>query len=172
MDCILETNRILLRRLQASDLPELFKLLSDPETMKFWPPPFDLEMTEQWLERSIEGYENLGFGRYAVIFKKTGELIGDCGFLRIELDGRLENDLGYIISKRHWGQGFATEAAQACLQYGLSTLGFERVVANMETRHVASRRVAEKIGMRLEKEFSNARNRNLPTYLFSISAEA
>ena len=165
---ILETERLRLRELTLDDVEPMHAILSDPITMQFWPQPFEREGTERWVNRSIAAYRELGFGRYAVILKASGELIGDCGFMRSEVNGILENDLGYIFDKQVWSQGFATEAAKACLQYGIDHLNMKRVVASMETKHLASRAVAEKIGLRFECEFINARNRHRPTALLAL----
>jgi len=168
MQTTLETDRLRLRELTRDDVGPLHSILSDPVTMQFWPQPFDLEAVERWVQRSMDSYRDLGFGRYAVLLKSTGELIGDCGFMKVEVNGVQENDLGYIIDKQYWGQGYAAEAAKACLQYGLTNLKMKRIVASMESKHLASKAVAEKIGLYLEREFINTRNRNLPTFLFSI----
>jgi len=172
MKIILETKRLILRQFTQADVEAMHRIFSDMETMKFWPQPFSLEATQKWIGRAIESYEKFGFGRYAIVLKEDGTLIGDCGFIRLDINGVPENDLGYILFKEFWGKGFATEAASACLKYGIDNLHFQRVVANMETRHVDSKKVAEKIGMKLEKEFVNARNRNLPTYLLSFNASS
>jgi RimJ/RimL family protein N-acetyltransferase len=153
-----------------ADTDRLYQTFSDPVTMQFWPKPFDREGAESWVQRALSAYHELGFGRYAVILKASGEWIGDCGFMRTQVNGSQENDLGYIFDKKYWHRGLATEAAAACLRYGWKNLGMRRIVANMETKHLASKAVAEKIGMRLEREFLNPRNRNLPTFLFSIAA--
>jgi RimJ/RimL family protein N-acetyltransferase len=165
---ILETDRLYLRELTLEDVKRLHEILSDPITMQFWPKPFDLEGATRWVERSIQAYRDLGFGRYGVILKSSGNLIGDCGFMRTEVNGREENDLGYILDKKYWNQGLATEAAKACLRYGLDHLKMNRIVASMETKHLASKAVAGRIGLRVEQEFINPRNRNLPTFLLSI----
>lgn len=167
---ILETDRLILREITPADTDRLHQILSDPITMQFWPKPFDRDGAERWVHRSVTAYRDLGFGRYAVILKSSGELIGDCGFMRVEVNGVEENDLGYILDRKFWNQGFATEAAKACLHYGLHELKMKRIVASMETKNLASKAVAKKIGLRLEREFLNARNRDLPTYLFSIEA--
>jgi ribosomal-protein-alanine N-acetyltransferase len=163
----LETERLLLRKLTIADVEAMHRILSDPVTMQFWPKPFDLEGSRRWVQRSIDAYEQTHLGRFAIILKEDGRLAGDCGFLRSEVNGVQENDLGYILGKEFWGQGFATEAAAACLKYGITVLGLERIVASMATHHLASKRVAEKIGLKLEREFINSRNRDLPTFLLS-----
>lgn len=82
----------------------------------------------------------------------------------------MEHDLGYIVHHPHWSNGYATEAAEACKRYALETLGLRRLVANMPVEHTASARVAEKIGMTLEKTFDNPKNRGIETRLYSLRA--
>lgn len=165
----LETERLILRRLSMEDFGALHRVFSDPITMKFWPAPFTENETRRWISRAIHDYETLGFGRWALISKETGELIGDCGIMRLEVAGETENDLGYIIHHPHWGNGYATEAAGACKRYALETSGLRRLAANMPVEHTASARVAEKIGMTLEKTFHNPKNRGIETRLYSLN---
>lgn len=169
---VFETPRLILRQLQTSDLDALHAIFSDPITMSFWPAPFEREATERWIARSRQSYAEHGFGRYAVVRKADGALIGDCGLLRAELAGQLENDLGYIIDRQHWRQGYAAEAAGACKAYGFQTLQLRRICANMPADHWASRRTAERIGMTLEREFLNPRNRNILTCLYAAEQPA
>ncbi len=163
---IMDTERLRIRRYQVEDLAELHGLLSDPLTMSFWPAPFDLEQSERWLkDRALALYPS-GMGRMAVELKDTGELIGDVGLIRQELDGAAEYDLGYIVSSRHWGHGYGLEAARSMLEYGLNTLRLPRICANMPADHTSSRAVAEKLDFTLEKTFRNSRNRNIETCLY------
>ncbi len=166
---VLETERLILRRLTPDDLEALHRIFSDSSTMSFWAAPFTEDDTRRWILRALRYYETLGFGRWAVVLKETGELIGDCGILRTEVDGKMEHDLGYVIHHPCWGSGYATEAAEACKHYAIETFGIRRLVANMPVEHTASARVAEKIGMTLEKTFDNPKNRGIETRLYSLS---
>ena len=160
--------RLILRLYNIGDVDALHKILSDKKTMNFWPAPFTTEQSKEWILRSIKSYAENKFCRFAVELKESGELIGDCGILISELDGKQENDLGYIIYHDYWGRGFGTEAAQACLDYAFDELGLIRIAANMAFDNYASIRVAEKIGMKKEKKYLNKRNRNLLTFLYAI----
>lgn len=166
---IIETKRLIIKEYSYEDIAKLNIILSNPKTMSFWPAPFTLKQTESWVNNNIKRYSELGFGRWAIILKDTGELIGDCGLMVAELDGIQENDLGYIIHYPYWHNGLAFEAADACKEYAFKDLGIKRLCANMAFDHVASRGVAVKIGMEKEKDFYNSRNRNILTYLYSIS---
>ncbi len=136
--------------------------------MQFWQSPFDREQSRAWVARSMAAYDS-GLGRLAVVMKENGLLVGDCGLMRTPVNGVSEVDLGYILFRDHWGKGRAIEAARACLVFALDVLKRRRIVASMETKHVASRRGAEKIGMTLESEFSNWKNRNVATLLFAVN---
>ncbi len=166
---VLETKRLLLRQQTLTDIESLHRIFADPITMSFWPSPFTLEGTKNWVARNIHSYSQLGFGRWAVILKETQELIGDCGILPQEIDGVSEYDLGYIIHHPYWQQGYATEAVGACKEYGLETLKLPRLIANMPINHFASVRVAEKIGMTWQKTFNNPKNRDIATHIYATS---
>lgn len=164
---VLETARLQLREWSAADAPALYAIVSDPVTMQFWPAPFTREATEAWIARSVASYAANGFGRWALLERDSGQIVGDCGILLNLVDGVEEHDLGYIVHHRYWGRGYAPEAALACRDYGIERLGLRRLVANMATENRASERVAQKIGMVLEKTFNNVRNRELPTYVYA-----
>lgn len=167
---IIETQRLILREWEEADLEALYKIFSDAETMSFWPEPFSRIGVQSWIDSSKESFKQYGFGRMAMIYKANNQIIGDCGFKRAHVDGKEENDLGYIIYRDYWGQGLGTEASLACFKFGVDKLGFKRMVANMEDVHHASRAIAEKVGMKLEKTFLNPRNRNKRTLLLSWTA--
>lgn len=166
---VIETNRLVLMEYEQGDATILYEILSNPVTMSFWPAPFTKEQADKWVETNITRYKENGFGRWSVILKENSQVIGDCGIIVSEIDGNLENDLGYIIHHPHWRKGFAYEAADACKNYALKQRGLGRLCANMPFDHGASRKVAEKLGMKKEKEFFNTRNRNTLTFLYSIS---
>jgi ribosomal-protein-alanine N-acetyltransferase len=84
------------------------------------------------------------------------------------INGHDQVDLRYIIHYPYWRQGFATESATTCLEYARAHLPIDRVVANMPHEHLASKHVAERLGMSYAGEFLNPRNRNIPTLLYTI----
>lgn len=164
---VINTVRLRIRPYKKEEFAFIHRMFSDPVTMQFWPSPFTEEQTAGWISRSLDSYTAWGFGRGVIELKATGDVIGDGGLMKAELDGTTENDLGYIIHSPYWNQGYGYEAAQAILDYGFNRLGLQRMCANMPVHHHASRRVAEKLGMTLEKEYINRRNRNIQTYLFA-----
>lgn len=164
----IDTPRLIIRPYTPDDLDALDAILSDPETLVFWEKPYTREETRGSIERNIQSTDKNGFGRWAVILKDTGLLIGLCGIVRMESDGREVNDLGYIFHRDYWGQGYATEAARAVMGYAFEVLELDSVTANMPWNHDASRRVAERLGMARIGEFSNPRNRGIRTLIYEI----
>lgn len=165
---MIETKRLILRKYSEEDIPALHQILSDPVTMSFWPKPFSIEQTAGWIERAMKSYNQNDFGRMGVILKETGELIGDCGIIfGSDIDGKNENDLGYIIDNKSCRRGFGFEAADAVQTYAFEKLNLSRLAAIMAFDNIASMRTAQKIGMQKEKEYYSKSNRNILTYLFS-----
>jgi RimJ/RimL family protein N-acetyltransferase len=148
----LETDRLVLRPLSLGDLDEMATLLGDAEALTLWGDPLDRAGARSWIERNLARYEADGFGRCAVVMRETGELVGDCGLIRTVVEGTGEIELGWIVRHSHWNRGIATEAAAAWRDHAFGTLELERLVSMVSERNVASRRVAEKLGMAVERE--------------------
>ena len=146
----LETERLLVREFTSSDLNSVYEYSSDPEVVQYMPfGPNTLLDSIKFLERAIkrQSDENRTDYELAVTMKDTGELIGGC---RINKASDNEANIGYIYNMKYWGKGYATEVAQALVEYGFDTLGVHRVYATCEPENVASKRVLEKVGMVLE----------------------
>ena len=156
----LQTQRLVLREMRSTDVERLHRIFSDPLLMRFWP-VWSHEETAEWVAVQVRRYAQDGFGLWAITFKDSDEAIGDCGLVRHEVDGTLETDIGWHVLRAHWGQGYATEAALASRDYAFAQLGVERLVAQIHPENAASRRVAEKIGMRLLKEYQHWRGLRL-----------
>lgn len=171
MATILETNRLLLRHLVMDDLNNLFALYSDPEIRKYFPDGvLNLADTKDELEWFLNGHpEHPELGLWATIHKETGKFIGRCGLLPWTIDERLEIEIAYLINKAYWGQGLATEAARGIMQYAFERLKVSRLICLMEPENFASQRVAEKIGMTLERQVDGIAGDNFPTLIYSIA---
>lgn len=148
---ILETSRLLLRELVPQDADALEKVLGDPVAMQYYPAAFDRKGVEAWIEKNIVRYKRDGHSLWAMLLKDTGELIGDCGCAMQEVEGRDEVEIGYHVRRDLWGSGYATEAAQACIEYAFHKLGAKRVISMIRPENQQSRRVAEKNGLSCEK---------------------
>src|SRR5947209_3719763 len=124
---ILETNRLILRHTEMSDLENLLGILADPEAMRYYPSTKVEAEARKWIERTIERYERDGTALWTIDLKAEPRIfIGQCGIVRQEVQEKQELEIGYLLLRRYWGQGFATEAAAACRDYGFDVLGADR----------------------------------------------
>jgi RimJ/RimL family protein N-acetyltransferase len=167
---ILETNRLLLRRLVPEDLDDLWALYCNPAITKYIPDaPRSRQETLDELEWHMNGHPKFPeLGLWATIYKESGKLIGRCGLLPWTIDGRQEVEVAYTIAQEFWGQGLATEAAQAILEYGFTILRLPRLVCLIDPDNIASQRVADKIGMRLEKKMDGWNGDGIPFWIYSV----
>jgi [ribosomal protein S5]-alanine N-acetyltransferase len=165
---ILETSRLILREFGPDDAEALALVLSDLETMRFYPVPYDRGGVEQWIARNLRRYAENGHGLWAMVLKSNRELIGDCGLTVQNVDGANEIEIGYHVRRDLWGQELATEAARACRDLGFARLPVERIVSLIRPVNLASRRVAEKNGMTVWKEVMW---HDLPHLVYAIRRE-
>lgn len=168
---ILETARLALRRLTPEDAPFILELLNDPLFLRFVGDK-GIRTLEGARDYIINGpmasYAQHGFGLFHVSLRHEGTPIGMCGLLKREV---LEDvDVGFAYLPQFSGQGYATEAARATLDYGRGVLGLKRIVAITAPDNAGSQNVLRKIGLRHEKTL------RLPAYqtdslLFTPAAE-
>ncbi|MFN2198402.1 MAG: GNAT family N-acetyltransferase [Anaerolineales bacterium] len=164
---ILETDRLILRRLLPDDLEDLYALYSDPQVIRYIPDaPRNLEETREELEWFLNGHpRHPQLGLWAAVYKPTGDFIGRCGLLPWTIDGREEVEVAYLFARDYWGQGLGTEVARALVAYGFEQLGFSRLISLVESENLASIRVAEKAGMAFEKV---GRDDKGPYWVFAV----
>lgn len=129
----------------------LYELNSDPEVVKYvHEPPTTKENVADILRNIILPQYELGLGRWAVHLKTTEEFIGWAGLKY--LSERDEIDLGYRFMKKYWGNGYASEAAAACIRYGLEQLKLEKIHGKAHVENTASLKVLQKCGMKFLAE--------------------
>jgi RimJ/RimL family protein N-acetyltransferase len=150
---IIETERLYLRELSPDDKKQLMKVLSDPESMKFYPHPFCEEEVEKWIQWNMENYRKYKHGLWAVILKENDVLIGDCGITMQVIGNEFVPEIGFHIIKEYCNKGFATEAALACKEYAFKVLYYPKVFSYTTIGNIPSQKVAKKIGMVFYKYF-------------------
>jgi ribosomal-protein-alanine N-acetyltransferase len=138
-DPILETPRLILRRLASYDVPALHEMLSDPETMRYWStlPHAEIAETETWVRESVEGQARGDAHDFAVL--RDGRLVGRVAFW-------MGNEIGFLFHRAVWGQGVAREAVGALLRYGFETLNFTSVRADVDPENLRSLALLERLG--------------------------
>ena len=149
---VLGTERLLLRELTPGDALLFYQLNEDPEVIRYTGDrAFRDEEEARVFLQAYDQYRLYGYGRWAVIRRSDRAFLGWCG---LKYSPNLsETDLGFRLFRAHWGQGYGTEAAAACLRYGLLELKLPLIVGRVQKENLASIRVLEKIGMVYWKEF-------------------
>lgn len=168
-DVVLETRRLWFREMGIDDIDDLQAIFCDPIAMQYYPEPFDSEKLRQYVEWNMGNFARYGFGLWTLIHKGDQRLVGDCGLSFQMVDGVGELEIGYHLLPSYWNRGLATEAASACRDYVFDRLERKRVISWMNPANVPSRRVAEKIGMHLEKETTNKHDRRTVVYAITSS---
>lgn len=152
---IIETTRLYLRQLTINDAFNLSLVLSDSDSMKYYPHKFSEIEVKNWIESNIERYKTHGFGLWAVIRKTDNQFLGDCGITLQNIDGKVLPEIGFHIIKKYCNMGYATEAANACAQYAINKLQFKAIYSYSNIDNIASQRVSQKIGFTKVKTFKS-----------------
>lgn len=151
MQIYIETERMRLRAMEATDLQGIYELDSDPEVHRFLgkKPIKNLKDAEGIINYIRKQYKIDGIGRWAVVDRKTNEFVGWAG-LKYEREVRKEMDyydLGYRLKKKFWGKGIATEIAMASLKYGFQKMNLKEIFAGAHVDNIASNKVLQKVGL-------------------------
>lgn len=168
MKRMLETERLVLREYVQSDFDALYAILSDPETMRHYPKPYDKDGTQRWLNWSFGNYQKHGFGLWAIELKESGAFIGDCGITMQPIDGAWLPEIGYHISKHHWRQGYAKEAARAVRDWCFTHTDFDAVYSYMTASNVASYSTAASVGMTRIQQYDDD---GVPHFVYRLTRE-
>jgi RimJ/RimL family protein N-acetyltransferase len=147
----LSTERLRLRPMSEGDIPAHYAIFSDPEVARYWSrePWTDLAQAEESIKSIMAASADGSEARFGIELLSTGELIGNVGLHHFfEQNRRCE--IGYALASRHWGQGYATEALRAAIQYGFDALDLNRIEADIDPRNTGSTKVLEKLGFRKE----------------------
>lgn len=149
----METKRLKFRELVDDDFCNLKAILSDEQTMKFYPKPYDDNGVSKWIAWCKACYQKRGFGLFAIILKSTGEFIGDCGITLQNINGKEVFEVGYHINKKFWNEGYGKEASQFMKDYFFENTEYDEVYSYMNYLNVPSRILAIKNGMKLVEEY-------------------
>ena len=163
---ILETSPLILRPFQDEDIGRLAELMANRDFMRFSLGPYTREQTQTVLQKFLSWNQARLPSQFAVIFRSNNELIGYCGFLHQHLDGADEIEIGYRLDPDYWNRGLASEAAQAVCDHAFRDLTLSKVISLIHPDNIASRRVAEKNGMKIERKTVF---RGFPTQVFAIT---
>ncbi|WP_119343853.1 GNAT family N-acetyltransferase [Facilibium subflavum] len=151
---ILETKRLILRTWRQTDLPLMSEINQNPKVMYYFPERQSIMQTKAFIDKCMDHYKKHGFTFYALELKGTGEFIGFTGIAQVGFVSHFTPavEIGWRLAYRHWGEGFAPEAAQAVLTLGFDCFHLPEIIAFCVKENQNSRRVMEKIGMQYDPQ--------------------
>lgn len=148
---VLTTERLALRKMNKDDTANLLEIFADPVAMQYYPSTKNEHETNAWINWTLENYAKFGSGLWIVEDKRTREFLGQCGLVLQKVDGSMEMEIGYLFKRSIWGNGYATEAALACKEYGFTEMKLRKLISLIDVHNVPSVNVAERVGMKREK---------------------
>lgn len=150
-EIILQTERLFLRKFNENDVEKVLKITADKDVMRYFPSKMNRAETQKFLHQIIEAHERDGHSFWAAELKDANDFVGMVGLLSQQVDEKNEIEIAYRVVKKYWRQGFASEAAQACRNYAFQKLKCTRLISLINSDNIASKGVANKIGMQFEK---------------------
>jgi ribosomal-protein-alanine N-acetyltransferase len=148
---VIETDRLLLRKMTLEDAADLFEYACDPAVAKFttWRAHKSVEDSKLFLFAVMDEYSKHEPSSWGIEAKFERKLIGTCGFADWS-PADFRGEIGYALSRKYWGKGYMNEAVRAAIAFGFRTLQLNRIEARCEIKNIASARVIEKAGMKFE----------------------
>ena len=147
----LETDRLILRSMSASDYEDMYDYAKSSELTRFllWSPHPSSDYTKKYLKFVEKRYRTGDFYDWAIEEKESGRMIGSCGFTSIDIEHR-KGEIGYVINPEFQRRGYAVEAANAILEFGFYDLDLNRIECRIMKENVPSFKVTQKLGMTFE----------------------
>ncbi|CAD7798277.1 Spermidine N(1)-acetyltransferase [Chryseobacterium aquaeductus] len=153
----IETERLVLREIIPEDAEAFFAMDSNPEVVKYVgiQPLTDISQSIETIENIRKQYEENGIGRWAVIRKEDGKLVGWSGLKLIKEINNHQNihDLGYRFTPEYWGKGYATETSIAVLNYAINSINLNEIYAYADVENAASNHILRKLGFQEKETF-------------------
>jgi RimJ/RimL family protein N-acetyltransferase len=151
-DFRLETERLRLRPYREEDLDDLHAMFSDPEHMRWYPSTFDRDGTRAWMDRTFQRYRDEGFGLWIVEERGTGAFLGTAGPTIQLVDDVGHVEIGWHTKPGRKGEGIAPEAGAAAMDWAFENLEVDHLIALVRPENTGSNRVAQKLGMHVDRE--------------------
>ncbi len=177
-DIVIETERLVLRRIDEGDAERQFHLLNSPVLMQYLGGPKELHDIEARHSRTMALFAREGFGFLMMVEKETGEMVGHCGMKRVDNENAPnigDHEIGWVVREDRWRRGYAMEAMRAVVDWAFDSIGAPYIVALTCKANVPSWRFMEKLGMRRREDldfsdpsFDDACN---PTIQYSLGRE-
>ena len=165
IEYIVESADLYLRKMTRKDRKVLSSIISDKETMKYYPKPYDENGVERWLNWTFDNYRKYGFGLWSLCLKRNDKMIGDMGITMQFIDGEYRPEVGYHINKKYWRKGYAKQMGVKVVEWGFTNTEFETLYSYCNKENTASYKTAEAIGMHFYKEYESEKETEHVSYI-------
>jgi [ribosomal protein S5]-alanine N-acetyltransferase len=148
---VLHTARLIIRPLALADLDALFPIFSDEEATRYWlPTPWrERANSQQWFARVQARHAEQVAMQFVIIERGSNDVVGICLLFKFDLANR-RAEVGYAMTRTHWGRGYAGEATRRLLEFGFGELGLRRIEAEVDPRNLGSVKVLSRLGFEQE----------------------
>ena len=158
-----------MRRICETDFEELKSILQDTDVMWAWEYEFSEKDVQAWIDKNLCLYEKCGLGYFIVEDKMNSNILGQAALMPDIIEGCEYFEIGYILKKKYWHKGYATECAKAFRDYAFNILGLNEVIFEIRPENLSSRRVAERLGAKISGEFiKNVRGKSMVHLIYKI----
>lgn len=169
---MLESKRLIFRKVEDDDFDVIAKMMRDEGVRRIWGHYFSDDDVRAWIERRKKGYQDHGIDYLLAIQKETGEVVGQIGILRENIEGKDVWGIGYILNGDARGCGYATEGAKAMAEYAFETMGVEKLICDIRPMNTESIAVAKRIGMKETGSFVKIyHGEEMPHLVFELDRE-
>lgn len=165
----LQTERLILRYITQDDFKELKFILQNKEVMYAWEYNFTDKDVQEWIDKSLELYKKFNLGFFIISENKSGNVIGQAALKPDTINNKKYYEIGCILKKQYWHNGYAKECAAALAQYAFDKLDLSEVIFEVRPQNIASRKVAERLNAKITGQFiKNVRGKKMTHLIYKL----
>ena len=168
----IKTKRLVLRPIVPEDFDALMEIMNGRRVREVWGHAFAPEDVTQWIEKRRKGCAENGMDYLLAVNRETGEPVGQAGLLKEEMDGKPVWGIGWILGEKHQGKGYATESANALVEYAFTVMSLPEICCDIRPENEKSQAVAARLGMEKCGQFVKIyRGMEMPHDIFRLKRE-
>ena len=166
----LKTERFILRYITQEDFEELKAILQDKDVMYAWEYNFSDNDVQNWIDKNLELYKKYNLGYFLMVENISDKILGQAALTPDIINEYTYYEIGYILKKEYWHNGFATEAANALKNYAFNTLNLNEIIFEIRPDNISSRKIAENLNAKICGEFiKNVRNKKMLHLIYKLT---
>lgn len=168
-EIFLETKRLRLRKIIQDDFEVLKTILQNKDVMYAWEYEFSNNDVQNWIDKNIELYKKYNLGYFIVENKETSEIVGQAALMPDVINNKTYYEIGYILKKEHWHNGYARECANALKDYAFNNLDLDEVIFEIRSNNISSVKVAEALNAKVSDSFIKiVKGKEMPHLIYKI----